>query len=102
MTLMEFSMFPVDKGVHLGEYVARCLEIVDDSGLDYRINPMGTVVEGDWEDLVKLLTDCFRALEADCERVSVLAKFDYRRGVTGAIESKVRSVEDKSGRRLKR
>lgn len=101
MTLMEFSMFPLDKGLSLGEYVARCLTIVDESGLDYRLNPMGTVVEGNWDELLGLLTDCFRSLERDCERISIQVKFDYRKGVSGAIESKIRSVEGKSGRRLK-
>ncbi len=46
MTLMEFSMIPLDKGASFSEYVARILKIVDESGLDYQLNPMGTVVEG--------------------------------------------------------
>lgn len=101
MTLMEFSMFPLDKGPNLGEYVARCLSIVDESGLDYRLNPMGTVVEGNWDELLNLLTDCFRSLEADSERISIQVKLDHRKGVSGAIEAKIRSVENKSGRELK-
>ncbi len=63
MTLMEFSMIPLDKGPSFSDYVARILTLVDQSGLDYRLNPMGTVVEGEWDDLMALLTRCFRALE---------------------------------------
>ena len=62
MTLMEFSMIPLDKGISLSTYVAEVLDIVDESGLDYRLNPMGTVVEGDWDDLLSLLTRCFTTL----------------------------------------
>ena len=43
--LVEFSMTPLDKGESVGEYVARSLKIIDDSGLPYRLNAMGTVVE---------------------------------------------------------
>jgi uncharacterized protein (TIGR00106 family) len=101
MTLMEFSIIPLDKGAGLSEYVARALTIIDDSGLDYRINPMGTVVEGEWDQLLNLLTKCFRALEKDSERINIQVKFDYRKGVSGAINSKIRSVQEKAGRRLK-
>ena len=52
MVLLEFSMFPLDKGESLSPYVARCLEIVDRSGLDYRCHAMGTTLEGDFEVIV--------------------------------------------------
>jgi len=102
MTLMEFSIIPLDKGPSVGKYVAEVLKTVDKSGLDYRLNPMGTVVEGEWEDLLDLLTDCFKALEKDCERVSLQVKFDYRKGAAGALEKKIQSVEEKAGRVFKK
>ena len=101
MTLMEFSMIPLDKGASFSEYVARILAIVDQSGLDYRLNPMGTVVEGQWEDLLALLTRCFHALEQDSNRISLQVKFDYRKGSESRIESKIRSVQAKIGRQVK-
>lgn len=101
MALMEFSMIPLDKGASFSAYVARILEIVDRSGLEYRINPMGTVVEGEWEELLALLTQCFRTLEKDSDRISLQVKFDCRKGVTGALKSKIKSVEAKVGRPLK-
>ena len=96
--LMEFSIVPLDKGASLGEYVAMVLSVVDESGLDYRLNPMGTVVEGDWAELLDLLTRCFRTLEKESDRISLQTKFDYRKGVSGALESKIRSVEKNAGR----
>ena len=101
MTLMEFSIMPLDKGASMGTYVAGVLSVVDESGLDYRLNPMGTVVEGEWDDLLELVTRCFRVLEKESDRISVQAKFDYRKGVSGALESKIRSVETKAGRSFK-
>jgi uncharacterized protein (TIGR00106 family) len=98
MTLMAFSMIPLDKGPSFSRYVAGILEIVDQSGLDYRLNPMGTVVEGEWDELVALLTRCFRHLEGDSERISVHVTFDHRKGISKAMEGKIRSVEEKAGR----
>jgi len=98
---MEFSMIPLDKGASFSTYVARVLNIIDTSELDYRMNHMATVVEGEWDELLDLLTRCFRALEKDSDRISLQVKFDYRKGVSNALESKLKSVEDKAGRSFK-
>jgi len=102
MALMEFSMIPLDKGASFSRYVARTLSILDESGLDYRLNPMGTVVEGEWEELLALLTKCFHELEKDSDRISLQVKFDCRKGVMGALERKIKSVESKAGREFKK
>ena len=101
MTLMEFSMIPLDKGASFSEYVARILTIVDQSGLEYQLHPMGTVVEGEWEDLLALLSRCFQELKKDSQRISLTVKFDYRKGPGGRIKSKVKSVQEKAGRPIK-
>lgn len=100
-TLMEFSLVPLDKGDSFSAHVSQTLRIVDDSGLDYVLTPMGTVVEGEWEELLALLTRCFRALEATSGRVSLSARFDHRAGRAGRLAGKVRSVEEKAGRKLR-
>ena len=51
MVLLEFSMSPLGKGESVGKYVARSLDIIDKSGVDYRLNPMGTVLEGEWDEV---------------------------------------------------
>jgi uncharacterized protein (TIGR00106 family) len=98
---MEFSMTPLGEGVSVSKYVARVLEVVEASGLDYRLHSMGTIVEGELPQVLDLLAKCFAALEPDCERVSCAAKFDYRPGHSGRLEAKVKSVEDQLGRQLR-
>lgn len=100
MTLMEFSIFPLDKGGSLSTYVARCLDIVDSSGLEYRLHSMGTVVEGELPQLLDVLQQCFAVLQADCDRISCTVKFDYRVGNESRLESKLESVQTKLGRSL--
>ena len=100
MVLLEFSMAPLEKGASVGEYVARSLKIIDDSGLDYRLHAMGTIVEGEIEQVLGVLKQCLDAMAADCDRITCTAKLDYRRGHSGRLKTKVSSVEDKLGRNL--
>jgi uncharacterized protein (TIGR00106 family) len=101
LVLLEFSMVPLGKGPSVSPYVTRCLKIIDDSGLDYRLHAMGTIIEGDMDAVLDVWRKCFDALAADCDRVTCTAKFDYRAGYSGRLASKVESVKDKSGRDLK-
>jgi uncharacterized protein (TIGR00106 family) len=100
--LAEFSITPIGKGASVTEYVARCLDLVDRSGLDYRLNPMGTVVEGPFDEVLALIARCHKAVAADCERVSTIVKIDDRRGASRQIEGKVTRVETALGRKLRR
>lgn len=102
MVLLEFSMSPLNKGESVSQYVARSLEVIEKSGLDYRLHAMGTIVEGDIEEVLGVLRDCLEAMATDCDRITCTAKLDYRRGHSGRLESKVASVEEKLGRQLKK
>jgi len=99
--LLEFSMSPLSKGESVGQYVSRSLEIIDQSGLPYRLNPMGTVIEGPWDEVLGVVKACWERMSKDCDRVSTIIKVDYRKGKIGRIESKVKSVEKTLGRTLK-
>jgi uncharacterized protein (TIGR00106 family) len=99
--LLEFSMSPLDKGESVGKYVARSLKIIDASGIPYRLNPMGTVLEGSWDEVMGVVKRCYAAMSKDCRRVSCSIKIDARRGREGRLESKVKSVEKRLGKRLR-
>src|SRR3990172_5954517 len=99
MTLAEFSITPIGKGTSVSEWVARCVDLVDRSGLPYRPNPMGTVVEGPFDDVLALIARCYKAVAADCDRVSTTIKIDDRRGAPGRLDAKVDAVERRLGRR---
>ncbi len=102
MVLLEFSMTPLDKGESVGAYVSRSLQIIDESGLDYRLNPMGTVLEGEWDEVMGVVKKCFEQMSADCNRITCSLKIDYRQGARGRLESKIASVESKLGKTLKK
>ena len=98
MILLEFSMTPLDKGESLSEYVSRSLEIIDKSGLPYKLNPMGTVIEGEWDEVFNVVKRCYDRMNEDCNRVSVSIKIDARKGKEGRLKSKIESVEKRLGR----
>ncbi len=101
MLLVEVSMSPFDKGESVGKYVARSLDIIDRSGLDYQLNPMGTVIEGEWDEVFDVIRRCFSRMKKDCRRISVSIKIDYRKGAKGRLTGKIQSVEKRLKRRLK-
>lgn len=101
MTIAEFSIAPTGKDVSVSKYVARCLDLVDRSGLAYRLNPMGTVVEGPFDEVLALIARCHKAVARDCERVSTIIKIDDRKGATNQISDKVTKVERLVGRKLR-
>ena len=101
MLLAEFSIWPMDKGESVGVYVARALEIVDRSGLPYKLGPLGTCIEGEYEEVMRVIRECHESILADSNRVTCTIKMDYRKGTSGRLEGKVKSVEEKVGRKLR-
>ena len=101
MMLAEFSMWPMDKGESVGEYVARLLDIIDRSGLPYRLGPLGTCVEGEYDQVMAVIKQCHEALAKDCRRIACTIKIDYRAGHDHMLDSKIESVERKLGRKLR-
>ncbi len=100
MVLLDFSMTPLGKGESVSPYVARCLEVVAASGLDYRLHAMGTTLEGDLDAVLAVVRHCFEVLQADCQRISCSIKIDYRQGASGRLRSKVQKVQTLVGRPL--
>ncbi len=102
MLLAEFSIWPMDKGESVGPYVARCIDIIDRSGLPYNLGPLGTCIEGEWGEVMGVLQKCYEELAKDSNRISCTAKMDWRKGRKGALESKVASVEKHLGRKVRK
>jgi uncharacterized protein (TIGR00106 family) len=99
--LLEFSMSPMSKGESVSEYVARSLDIIDRSGVPYQLNAMGTVLEGEWDQVIGVVGQCLQRMSQDCDRITCTIKFDWRKGATGRLQGKVASVEKRLGRKLK-
>jgi len=97
--LAEFAMFPTDKGESVSQYVSRIIKMIDESGFEYKLTPMGTIVEADTiEEITSLINKAYTLLEPDCKRVYSNIKLDIRAGKSNRLEGKVKSVENKIGK----
>jgi uncharacterized protein (TIGR00106 family) len=95
-------MFPTEATQSKSAFVARVLDIVDRSGLEYQLTPMGTIIEGETvAEVLAVINEAYEELQVDCERVYSSIKIDYRKGAVGRLKKKVGSVEAKLGRKLK-
>ena len=93
--LVDFSIFPVDKGESVSAYVSKAVKTIKQSGLSFKIGPMGTAIEGEWDEVMALVKRCMDEMAKDSHRVYFTIKGDYRKGASGRIESKMRSVENR-------
>ena len=97
--LLEFAMFPTDKGESVGAYVSQVVAMIRDSGMNYQLTPMGTIVET--EELgqaTELVNRAYEILDqAGCSRVYASLKLDIRKGRSGRLEAKVDSIREKIG-----
>ncbi len=96
--LLEFAMFPTDKGSSVSAYVSKVIEMIRSSGAAYRLTPMGTVVETEtMEKALDILQKAYAVLEPVSERIYCSAKFDIRKGQQNRMDSKIASIEEKIG-----
>ena len=91
--MVELSILPVGREVHLGKYVAEAVKVVHESGVEYRLTPMGTLLIGDWETVMNVARACHEVVRQHCDRVVTKIKIDDLKGVQKLPEEKIKSVE---------
>jgi uncharacterized protein (TIGR00106 family) len=97
--LLEFSMFPTDKGESVSPYVSKIIQMIRDSGANYQLTPMGTIIESDdIENALNLVKQAYEILDkAGCNRIYSSLKFDIRKGKKNRLQAKVNSIREKIG-----
>ncbi len=94
--LLEFSMFPTDKGESVSKYVSRIIAQFDKLGVVYKLTPMGTIIETETlEEALNFVNLAYKTLESDCNRVYTSLKLDIRKHQTNRIIKKIESIEKK-------
>ena len=96
--LMQFAIFPTDKGANASPFVSRVIAMIRDSGLPYQLSAMGTIIETETlEEAQSIVNKAYNLLKNDCSRVYCTATFDIREGQNGRLQTKVESIESKIG-----
>jgi uncharacterized protein (TIGR00106 family) len=99
--LLEFSSFPASEK-SLSGAVAKIIDLIDRSGLPYQTHALGTLVEGEWDELMELVKKCHMLLREDFERVYTRITIDDRKGAKNRLTGKIKSVENKLGRNIRK
>jgi len=96
--LLEFSMFPTDKGESVSQYVSQVINMIRDSGLDYKLTAMGTIIETDnLEQALAIVQKSYQILEPHSARVYSSLKMDIQKNKANRLAGKIQSVEEKIG-----
>ncbi len=95
--MVQFSILPVSDQQHLAEPIAKTVKIIHDSGIEYRLTPMGTLLKGDWKEVMNVVKKCHDAVREDYDRVITQLKIDDLKDGEVSFDDKVRSVEEAAG-----
>lgn len=66
--LAQFSIWPLDEP-HMSRDVSEAARILDEFGLRHEVGPMGTTVEGEWDEVMSALRACHEAFRSRHQRV---------------------------------
>lgn len=93
-TLIAVAIAPFGIGEELSNEVAEVVKIIRESGLPNRTTSMFTEIEGEWDEVMKVVKDATFALAKKGIRTEVVLKADVRPGFTNMLNSKVDKVND--------
>lgn len=103
-TLIAFSVAPFGAGEELADAVAEVVQIIRNSGLKNRTYSMFTEIEGEWDDVMRVVKDATFVLAQKGLRTELVLKADIRPGYTNTMDGKLERLESsikknkKSGR----
>ena len=96
--LLEYAMFPTDKGESVSDYVSKIIEMIKNLGFDYKLTAMGTIVETETiEQATEIINKSYYALEPYSNRVYASVKMDIRKNHSNSLKAKIKSIENKIG-----
>lgn len=96
--IMNFAIFPIDKGDHIGDYVSKVIQYIKDSGVKYQFTPMGTIIEAPTvPEVLKVIEESYKIMDPISDRVYCVMNMDYNKNKSDLIEKKKQSIESRIG-----
>lgn len=92
-TLIAVAIAPCGVGDELAEEVAGVIRVIRQSGLPNRTTAMFTEIEGEWDEVMRVVKQATMVLAKKGIRTEVVLKADIRPGHTNMLEEKVKKVE---------
>ena len=96
---MNFAIFPIDKGDHIGDYVSKVVKHIKNSGLNYEFSPMGTIIEADTvPELLKIIEEAYKIMDPISDRIYCVMNMDSNKNKINLIKGKRDSIEKRIGK----
>ena len=92
-TLVAVAIAPFGVGDELAEHVAEVVRVIRESGLPSKTSSMFTEVEGEWDEVMRVVKDATMVLAEKGIRTEVVLKADVRPGFENMMERKVAVVD---------
>lgn len=93
-TLVAVAIAPIGVGDELSDEVAEVVKVIRASGLPNRTTSMFTEIEGEWDEVMKVVKDATFVLASKGIRTEVVLKADVRPGFSNMIQAKVDKVNN--------
>lgn len=93
-TLVAVAIAPFGVGDELAEHVAEVVRVIRASGLKNRTYSMFTEIEGEWDEVMRVVRDATFVLAEKGIRTEVILKADVRPGFENMMERKVSVVDE--------
>jgi uncharacterized protein (TIGR00106 family) len=97
--LLEYAMFPTDKGESVSSYVSKIIEMIRNSGYPYKLTAMGTIIETDTlTEALNIIDKSYIILEPYANRIYASIKLDIRKNKNDRLKTKIEAIENKIGK----
>jgi len=92
-TLIALCIAPCGTGDELAADVAEVVRVIRASGLPNRTYSMFTEIEGEWDEVMRVVKEATWVLASKGIRTEVVLKADIRPGWTGTMDGKIERLE---------
>ncbi len=85
----------------LSESVSEVVDIIDTSGISYQLTSMGTILEGEPDEIWAVVRQCHEKMRESNRRVLTHISIDDREDTFDSMRTKVDDIENHLSRKLK-
>jgi uncharacterized protein (TIGR00106 family) len=97
-TILQFAIFPTDKGSSVSNYVSKAIDAIKRTGIPYQLTSMSTIIETETlEEALAVVATANKAIEPFADRIYLSINVDIRKGESGRMQHKVQTIQQKIG-----
>ena len=90
----EIGLIPIGAGSSISEYIAACVKVLREAGLEPELHANGTNVEGEWDTVMAAVRRCHEAVHGlGAPRINTTLKLNTRTDREQGLAETVRRVQ---------